>query len=38
MSTYRTTISKDGKTMTIKGKGKDAKGQEWNYTFILDKL
>jgi hypothetical protein len=38
MSTYRTTVSKDGKTMTIEGKGKDAKGQEWNYTFILDKL
>ena len=37
MSTYRTTVSKDGKTMTIAGKGKDAKGQEWNYTFMLDK-
>ena len=37
MSTYRTTVSKDGKTMTIEGKGKDAKGQEWNYTFMLDK-
>ncbi len=37
MSTYRTTVSKDGKTMTIVGKGKDAKGQAWNYTFILDR-
>jgi hypothetical protein len=35
--TWRTTVSKDGKVMTIAGKGKDAKGQEWSVTAVYDK-
>jgi hypothetical protein len=37
VATYRTTISKDGKTMTMVGNGKNEKGQEWSQTMVLDK-
>jgi hypothetical protein len=37
VATYQSTVSKNGKTMTIAGKGKDAKGQEWSATTVYDK-
>ncbi len=33
----RLTVSKDGKTMTESGKGKNPKGQDTNYTIIWEK-
>jgi hypothetical protein len=35
--TVRTTVSKDGKTMTTVVKGKHDKGKEWSYTQVWDK-
>jgi hypothetical protein len=37
VGTYRTTITKDGKTMTMIFKGKDDKGQERSYTQVWDR-
>jgi hypothetical protein len=34
---WRVTVSKDGKTYTMVGKAKDAKGQEYSGTFVYDK-
>jgi hypothetical protein len=33
----RAVISRDGKTMTVTQEGKDARGQNWNNTLVLDK-
>jgi hypothetical protein len=37
VSTYKSSVSKDGKTMTIVAKGRDAKGLEWSSTQVFDK-
>jgi hypothetical protein len=37
IATYRITASKDGKTLTLVGKAKDAKGQEVSFTGFYDK-
>ena len=37
VGTYQTTVSKDGKTMTMAVKVKDEKGKEWSYTQVWDK-
>ncbi len=37
VGTYQTTVSKDGRTMTMAVKVKDDKGNEWSYTQVWDK-
>jgi hypothetical protein len=37
VANWRLTISKDGKTMTATGKGKDAKGQDFTKDLVFDK-
>ena len=37
VATWRFTVSKDGKTITVKGKGKDSKGQDFTKDLIFDK-
>jgi hypothetical protein len=34
---YKFAFSKDEKTVTMTGKGKDSKGQEYNFTLVYDK-
>ena len=37
VATWRVTVSKDGKTHTVSGKMKDAKGQEVTFDLVYDK-
>jgi len=37
VASFRYTVSRDGKTLTARGKVMDPKGQEYNVTYICDK-